>query len=105
MCTITFPVVVIKGKLFEYYLEKDDNPILEEIDTGVLVWRNPIIRMPYTIIHIVTLDGLPEFVENAAETTYNLLNQENAIRDLFNPIHNKNNSNKGIGNILSGKGF
>ncbi len=29
------------------------NLVLEQVDTGVLVWRNPILGAPHTIVHIV----------------------------------------------------
>ncbi len=76
---IVFPVVLIEGKLFECYLSEDNAPILNEIQEGVLVWRNPVVQMPHTIIHILTLDSLPNFLSQANETIDLLFSREKEI--------------------------
>lgn len=72
-CEIIFPVIVIDGALFEYYLAKDDGPLLGRIADGVLAWRNPIARMPHTFVHIVTRDALDQFTAKAHAGARHLL--------------------------------
>lgn len=73
VCEILFPVVVIDGKLFECYLDSSGEVITGEICTGTLVWRSPVIGMPHTIVHIVTLPVIDSFVQEARETSVALL--------------------------------
>ena len=72
---IIFPVIVIDGGLFEYFLTPDSTPLLREVRAGVLAWRNPATRMPHTFVHIVTRTALKEFVERADEDSLYLLTQ------------------------------
>jgi hypothetical protein len=65
---IIFPVIIIDGKLFECYLNADSEQMLQEVSQGVLVWRNQMVGMPHTIIHVVTLAGLDDFIAQAAHT-------------------------------------
>ena len=73
VCEVLFPVVVIDGKLFECYLDSGGEVITGEICTGTLVWRSPVIGMPHTIVHIVTLPAIDSFVQEARETSVALL--------------------------------
>ncbi len=82
ICEIVFPIVLVEGRLFECYLDEENNPILNEIQSGVLGWRNPIVSMPHTIIHILTLDTLPEFIKQANETIDLLLSREKEIAQI-----------------------
>lgn len=82
MSDIIFPIVLIEGKLFECYLSEDNAPILNEIQEGVLVWRNPVMQMPHTIIHILTLDSLPNFLSQANETIDLLFSREKEIASM-----------------------
>lgn len=66
---ILFPTVVVAGKIFRCTM----NPILDdlgltEIPRGVLVWRNPVVGLPHSIIHIVAQTDLPSFVADVDET-------------------------------------
>lgn len=79
ICEVIFPIVLIEGKLFECYLNEDNAPVLNEIQEGVLVWRNPVVQMPHTIIHILTLDSLPNFLANANESIDLLFSREKEI--------------------------
>jgi hypothetical protein len=65
-CVLAFPVVVVDGLLFECYLEPDSDQIrVEEIKSGTLVSRNPVVKMPHTIVSVVTVGVLDEFVRGA----------------------------------------
>ena len=61
---IAIPVVVIDAPLFEYYLESDQTKTLRRFHWGVWAFGNPVAqRSEPTFIHVVTKQGLPEFVE------------------------------------------
>ena len=79
---IIFPVVVIEGKLFECYLNDDNRPVVEEMKSGVLVWRNPVVGMPHTIINILTLDGLSSFLQDASKSIDILFSRSSEIHKL-----------------------
>jgi hypothetical protein len=80
---IVFPVVVMDGKLFECYLTEDGAITVLEIERGILVWRNPIVRVPHTIIDIVTVTGLPSLVRDANEAAVRLLACKEAVNELY----------------------
>jgi len=58
---ISFPVIVIDGKLIETYLDDNNEVCINEVNKGVLLWRNPIVGMPHTVITILTKDTLEEY--------------------------------------------
>jgi Holliday junction resolvase len=72
-CEIVFPIIVIDGKLFECYFGEDSQVVLSEISSGILIWRNPMVRMPHTIIQVLTLASLEKFVSDARTSTEFLL--------------------------------
>jgi hypothetical protein len=72
-CEIVFPIVLIDGRLFECYLDQESQVGLSEITSGILLWRNPMVRMPHTIIRILTVAGLADFVSDASDTAEFLL--------------------------------
>lgn len=64
ICALLFPVVVVEGQLFEVFLNDSTNMEINNLDNGTLIWRNPIIGMPHTIINIVTYSGFNDFSNN-----------------------------------------
>lgn len=70
---IIFPVVVTEARLFTASLESDSTLSTSEQSSGVLLWRNPLIGSPHTIIHIVSVASLAEFVETASESAKQFL--------------------------------
>lgn len=50
-----WPVIVTAAPLFECYLSSDGEMRLEQIQKGVLIWKNPLITR-HTIVHIYTKD-------------------------------------------------
>ena len=79
VCEIMFPIVVTNGKLFECHLNETNEVVISEIEMGVLVWRNPLARLPHTIIRISTVKDLPNLVQNAKEIALKLLNCKKEI--------------------------
>jgi hypothetical protein len=64
ICSILFPVVVVEGKLFEAFLDKDVDVVVKDIETGTLLWRNPVVGNPHTIINIVSESFFERFSDN-----------------------------------------
>jgi len=73
VCAIVFPVVVIDGLLLECYLDERNQMMVEEVQRGILVWRSQIVGMPHTIVHVITLQALDDFVHEAEKTSLALL--------------------------------
>jgi hypothetical protein len=70
---VAVPVVVIDAPLFEYYLESDLTKTLRTFHWGELSFGNPIgDRGEPTLVHIVTKQGLPEFVEAMKQLSHAL---------------------------------
>lgn len=62
---ILIPVVVTDAKLFIATLAEDSSVDIKHIDSGLLLWRNPIVGKQHTIIHIQTNESLPAFIAMA----------------------------------------
>jgi hypothetical protein len=70
---VAIPVIVIDAPLFEYYLESDLTKTLRRFHWGVWAFGNPIARRSEpTFIHVVTKQGLPEFVESMRKLSLTL---------------------------------
>lgn len=80
---IIFPVVVVDGELFECYLDEQGQVSVSEAETGVLVWRNPIVCMPHTIIRISTIDNVPALVQEASEAAMSLFSRKKELDSLL----------------------
>lgn len=68
-----FPVVITEARLFSATLEADSSIAINEIESGVLLWRNPLVGLPHTIIHVVSLKALDRFVADAFLSAQGLL--------------------------------
>lgn len=58
---ISFPILVIDGRLFETYLNDSNEMSVNEVSQGILLWRNPVIGMPHTVINVITKDVLEDY--------------------------------------------
>lgn len=67
---ILFPTLVIGGSLWKCTLKQDDITKVElnQIDSGVLAWKNPIFGHAHTLVHVVTKDHLNSFADGAVAT-------------------------------------
>jgi len=70
---VIFPVLVTEARLFAATLEEGSSVSVREQSSGILLWRNPLVGMPHTIIHVVTLPALQDFVDVAVKTADRLL--------------------------------
>jgi hypothetical protein len=62
---IIIPLIVIDGRLFEYSMSNSDEFDVTEVAESTLLWRNPIVEEPHTIIDLVTLQALAGYVARA----------------------------------------
>ncbi len=65
VCSIILPVVVIEGQLFEVFLEGQSDVAINSIESGTLLWRNPIVGKPHTIVNILTSTGFDQYADDA----------------------------------------
>lgn len=70
ICSIILPVVVMEGQLFEVFLEGKSDIAVNSIESGTLLWRNPIIGMPHTILNIVTATAFDQFADETLASIY-----------------------------------
>lgn len=75
---IIFPVALVDGHLVDCSLRNDTLEVAE-ISRGVLLWRNPIVGMPHTIINVVTYPAFKAFVADARATADFVLAHDKAI--------------------------
>lgn len=84
ICSILFPVVVVEGKLFEAFLDKDVDVVVKDIETGTLLWRNPVVGMPHTIINIVSESFFERFLDSILASFESLFElSENQLSEHF----------------------
>jgi hypothetical protein len=69
---ISFPTVVIDGKLFSCILGEEKKPIVIEIGYGVLYWKSTVSNHSTTYVYILTKRYLEYYVKQAIESA-NLL--------------------------------
>ncbi len=60
---IFFPVVLVEGKLFECFLNTKNEINLLQTNRGTLIFRNPAVGSDRTVVDVITLDGLPGYLQ------------------------------------------
>lgn len=68
MCLLVFPVIVVDGQLVEAYLRDDGEMTVAAIDSGVLIWRNPVMHNLHNIITIIRRDCVESFATTMRES-------------------------------------
>lgn len=68
IAAIIFPVVVVEGRLFDCHLASNGDLAVEEIRSGQVVWRQPEMSPPSTVVHVVTMEDLDALVDAALDT-------------------------------------
>jgi hypothetical protein len=61
ICSIVLPIIVVDGPLFEVYLDDSAKVLVNALENGTLLWRNPIVGMPHTIVNIVSTKAFDSF--------------------------------------------
>lgn len=80
---IAFAAVIVDGRLFEFYLDEHGAPAIGELSRSTLLWRNPVVGMPHTIVHVLTVEALGGFVHDAWDATeYMLHTLDSAKREV-----------------------
>ena len=77
---IVVPVIVVEGHLFESFLDHDGEIKVHELGEGTLVWRNPLVQRPHTIVRVVTLSCLPQLIKEAQAAAELLQHSEVDVR-------------------------
>ena len=92
ICSIILPVVVIEGQLFEVFLENRSDVVVNNIDNGTLLWRNPVLGMPHTILNIVTATAFDRFADEVLASTCRLfeLSEKELLESLRKVLEEEN---------------
>jgi hypothetical protein len=69
IAVVAFPVVIIDGSLFEYFIDHAGETHVEAVSRLKLIWRNPLVGRGHTLVDIVTKKCLSEFVDEAAQSS------------------------------------
>jgi hypothetical protein len=93
-CSIAFPIIVGKGKLFECYLDSNNEMVVSEVNESVVLVSSKsyseksVVSPSFTsVVRIVTEDHVHSFAEEAFQAASFLLSQESAIRELWEYEH------------------
>ena len=92
---IILPVVVTDARLFSVLLDAEGELEINERDSGVLLWRNPVVGLPHTIVHVVRSSSLPTFCEMISKSATDFLTMcRGPLRDVLlaareNRIHQR----------------
>lgn len=73
LAEVIFPVVVTAAPLFEAYMDKGNDIVVEAVDSTVIAWRNPMVGQPHTIVRLVTASAFNGFVREADMTFRSIL--------------------------------
>ena len=95
-CSIAFPVVVGKGRLFECCLDAQNEIAISEVSESVVLAsrrsygaESVVGPSPTTAVRILTERRLPSFADEAFRAADLLLSQESVIEELWNYEHQR----------------
>jgi hypothetical protein len=89
ICNVCIPIVVTEDKLFESFYENDI--VVNEVESGVLLWRNMLTSNPHTIIRIYTFEKLKNTIPKLTQEIYELMNNsDDLILNVLEDIKNRN---------------
>ncbi|MEP7318171.1 MAG: hypothetical protein ABI921_05510 [Panacibacter sp.] len=57
LCEIYFPIIVIGGKLFDCFLNENNENCVIEVEQKHLLWRSKVLNTPNIVIEITTLES------------------------------------------------
>lgn len=101
---LVHPVIVLEGNLFEASLDESGQLQVEEIEEAILYHRYPFIgaEQEHTLIRVIKIDALPQFVENAREVMKLLTNSKSELKRAYDEhiIQSSNVKNSRISRIL-----
>ena len=94
-CSIAFPVIVVKGKLFECYLDSNSEIALSETMESLVLVSNKSrseissAKPRTSAVRIITESHTKSFAHEALQAVNALLSQESAIRELWEYEYSK----------------
>jgi hypothetical protein len=82
-CVVIFPLVVIDGRLFECGLDTEHGDVnVREVQRSTLVWRNRVVGEPHTIVSVLTLSSLADYLVDARSAAQELLRRMQKDKEL-----------------------
>ncbi len=81
ICSITIPLVLIDGKLFECHQDEIDLGV-SALESSQLIWRNQSSNSGHSIINVITKLGLADFISNILEFSKYIFSQEQVFQEL-----------------------
>jgi hypothetical protein len=83
--SMTQPVIVLDGHLFEASLDESGGLQITEIDEGIINFKYPFLKRSdeYVSVRIVTLPALPRFVSAAKEYIDQITDQVDAQKEAY----------------------
>lgn len=93
-CKLIFPLIVIKGRLFESYIQNSSDTAINEITFGHLMWKGSVFERSTIPITVITDNYIPKFVTKASlsatwfiefcnKNLVKIVNEMDRIRDEF----------------------
>ena len=70
---IVVPVIVVDGKLFESYLDTENQLVTQEIEHGVVLWDGVVSGHSGMAIHVITSAYINDFTSKAGMTSSRLV--------------------------------
>lgn len=91
-CSIMMPIVIVEGQLFETYLNAESEVIVENTDEGTLLWRNPMVGRPHTIVSVLSSNIFEGFADKASKSIdeYFELSRNNYTENIERTIEQEN---------------
>jgi hypothetical protein len=73
ICRVVIPILLVDAPLFEAYLDSGSEFVLNEINRGTLYWRKGIAGTDLTVIDIVSIQNLEDYVKMVWHDAHELL--------------------------------
>jgi len=70
---VIFPIIVTDAPLCTARLNQKSELVVEEAKSGVVLWRNPVVGFPHTLVHVVTGQEFDSFATEMADSVVKFL--------------------------------
>jgi hypothetical protein len=77
-CEIYYPMIVLGGRLFDCYLDENNETKIEEVGHKILLWKNNIEGYVNPLIEITTFDSFKDRLKNIHNELVNLLSESSS---------------------------
>jgi hypothetical protein len=68
------PVIVVQGKLFECYLDHNDEEVINEIQEGQLLYKSNVFPNVFPVIEIITRDKVRDLANKIGKDLWSIFN-------------------------------